>query len=60
MHLFPSAALLAALLTASSAFGDEARPVDPASGNSVKAFALEWFARLQAGEIDRAQMTARA
>jgi hypothetical protein len=57
MQLLPRAALFATLLTTSSVFGGQMPPVDPASGDSVKAFALEWFGLLQAGEIDRTQMT---
>jgi len=57
MRLLSPAAFFAALFAASSALGDQMPPVDPTSGDSVKTFAIEWFGRLQAGEIDRTQMT---
>jgi hypothetical protein len=57
-RLFVRTALLATLFTGSSAFGDQAPSIDPTSSDSVKTFALQWFERLQAGQIDRAQMTA--
>jgi hypothetical protein len=54
-RFFGQAALLAALLTGfiAPAFGDQTTP----STDSVKVFALEWFKHLQAGQIDRTQMT---
>jgi len=54
-RFFGQAALLAALLTGfiAPAFGDQTTP----SSDSVKTFALEWFKHLQAGRIDRTQMT---
>jgi len=54
-HFFGQAALLAALLTGyvAPAFGDQTTP----STDSVKTFALEWFRHLQAGQIDRTEMT---
>jgi hypothetical protein len=54
-RFFGQAALLAALLTGliAPAFGDQTTP----STDSVKTFALEWFKHLQAGQIDRTQMT---
>jgi hypothetical protein len=57
-RLYARAALLAALIIGSlgSTFGGQT-PIDPRSGDSVKVFALEWFARLQAGQIDRTEMT---
>ncbi len=51
---FMTAAFLASLSCSSLAQG---QPIDPNSADSVKVFALDWFARLQAGEIDRTQMT---
>jgi hypothetical protein len=50
--------LFATLFTSflASAFG-ETSPIDPKSSESVKVFALQWFERLQAGQIDRTQMT---
>jgi hypothetical protein len=56
-RLFMTAALVASLSFGSLAQGEQAPPVDPNSADSVKAFALDWFERLQAGQIDRAQMT---
>jgi hypothetical protein len=58
-HLFALTALIAMLLTGSlaSVFGDQTPPIDLKSDVSVKAFALNWFERLQAGQIDRTQMT---
>jgi hypothetical protein len=47
--------LFAALLT--GCFGDEASSGGPRSSDSVKTIALEWFEHLQAGQIDRTQMT---
>jgi hypothetical protein len=57
-RLCAQAAVAVVLFTGSfgSALGGQA-PIDPTSGESVKAFVLEWFARLQAGEIDRTEMT---
>jgi hypothetical protein len=57
-RLCARAALLAAVFTGSFGSGFACQtPIDHVSGDSVKAFALEWFARLQAGEIDRTEMT---
>jgi hypothetical protein len=55
MTRFGLAALLAALLA--GCFGDQTSAADPTSSDSVKTFALQWFERLQAGQIDRTQMT---
>lgn len=58
---FARAALLAALLLIDSlalAASDETSPVNPGSSDSVKPFALRLFERLQAGQIDRTQMSA--
>jgi hypothetical protein len=57
---FAQAVLLAALSAGflAFAFADQTAPVDPKSGDSVKAFALELFAQLQNGRVDRGQMTA--
>jgi hypothetical protein len=57
MQLLPRTALFAALLTAPPVFAGQMPAVDPTSGDSVKAFALEWFGRLQAGDVDRTEMT---
>ena len=56
-RLFTSAAFVAALSLGSLAQGEPALPIDPNSADSVKVFALDWFARLQAGQIDRTRMT---
>ena len=55
--LFPNAVLIATMLTGpvATVFGD---PIDPTSSDGIKIFALQWFERLQTGEIDRTQMTA--
>ena len=55
--LLPRAMLLAMLFAASTSSNGQTPPVDPKSGESVQAFALQWFERLQAGQIDRDQMT---
>jgi hypothetical protein len=59
-RLFAQAAVLATLLSGflAFAFGDETLPIDPTSSDSVKVFALGLFERLQAGQINRTQMTA--
>ena len=57
-RLLANAAVVASLFTGSSAFSDQIAPIDPSSSDGVKAFALDWFEHLQAGQIDRAQMTA--
>ena len=56
-RFFMSAALVVSLSVAAPAQDKQAPPVDPSSGDSVRSFALDWFERLQAGQIDRAQMT---
>jgi hypothetical protein len=58
-RLLAEAALLATLLSGfiAFAFGGETLPIDPTSSDSVKVFALGLFERLQAGQIDRTQMT---
>ncbi len=56
-RLFVSTTLIASLSFGSLAQGQQASSIDPKSADSVKVFALDWFARLQAGEIDRTQMT---
>jgi hypothetical protein len=58
VRLLARAALLATLFAGSSTLGGQAPPIDPRSSDSVKTFALSWFEHLQAGQIDRAQMTA--
>jgi hypothetical protein len=56
-RILTGAALVAALFSGSLAHGGQTPPVDPRSADSVKSFALDWFKRLQEGEIDRTQMT---
>ena len=58
-RLFARAILVAMPFTGSfaSVCGGQTPPIDPTSGDSVKTFALEWFEHLQAGQIDRTQMT---
>jgi hypothetical protein len=56
-RLFMGTALVATLFIVSLAHGGQTPPIDPNSAESVKIFALDWFERLQAGQIDRAQMT---
>jgi hypothetical protein len=56
-YLLPRTMLLAMLLAAPASSNGQTPPVDPKSGESVQAFALQWFERLQAGQIDRNQMT---
>jgi hypothetical protein len=43
---------------AAPALLDRARHVGPGSSDDVKVFALQWFEHLQAGQLDRTQMTA--
>jgi hypothetical protein len=52
---WPLAVLLTGFVTA--AVAEQASPAGPGSSDSVKAIALEWFEHLQAGQIDRTQMT---
>jgi hypothetical protein len=58
-RFFGQAVLLAALLTGffAPAVGEQTSPANPRSTDSVKAFALAWFKHLQAGQVDRTQMT---
>lgn len=56
-RLLVRAALLATLCTGSASFGDQVPSIDPTSSDSVKTVALEWYEHLQAGQIDRTQMT---
>jgi hypothetical protein len=56
-RLFVRTALLATLFTGCSTSGDQALSIDRTSSDSVNAIALEWFEHLQAGQIDRTQMT---
>jgi hypothetical protein len=50
--------LLAALLTNAAAFADLTTPSTARSQDNVKTFALQWYAEMQAGKIDRTQLTA--
>jgi hypothetical protein len=51
--------LLAALLTnAAAALADLTTLSDARSQDNVKTFALQWYAEMQAGKIDRTQLTA--
>jgi hypothetical protein len=56
-RLFTIVAVVGSLSFGSLAQGEPALPIDPSSADSVKVFALDWFARLQAGQIDRTRMT---
>ncbi len=56
-RFFMIVACVASLSFGSLAQGQQAPQIDPSSADSVKVFALDWFTRLQAGEIDRTQMT---
>jgi hypothetical protein len=56
-QFFMSAALVALLSTSAFAEDRQVSPVNPNSADSVKSFALSWFEHLQAGQVDRAQMT---
>lgn len=57
IRILAGAILMAALFSGSLAQGGSTPPVDPNSADSVKGFALDWFRRLQEGQIDRTQMT---
>jgi hypothetical protein len=52
---WPLAVLLTGFVSASVA--EQTSPAGPGSIDSVKPIALEWFEHLQAGQIDRTQMT---
>jgi hypothetical protein len=56
-RLFTFVAVVGSLSFGSLAQGEPALPIDPSSADSVKVLALDWFARLQAGQIDRTRMT---
>ncbi|SDR23202.1 hypothetical protein SAMN05519103_01361 [Rhizobiales bacterium GAS113] len=56
-HLGLATVLGALLMSVAPSFGDQMSPADPRSSDSVKPFALEWYKQLQAGQIDRTQMT---
>jgi hypothetical protein len=50
--------LVAALLTGSVALAASAPPSRVRAENSVEALALEWFAQMRTGQIDRTQLAA--
>ena len=56
-QILMGAALVTSLFTSVLAQDQQAPLVNPNSADSVKGFALNWFEHLQAGEIDRGQMT---
>jgi hypothetical protein len=58
-RFYAQAAMVGTLFIGSftPAIGDQTPPIDPRSSDSVKTFALQWFEHLQAGQIDRTQMT---
>jgi hypothetical protein len=56
-RLLTIVAVVGSLSFGSLAQGEPALPIDPSSADSVKVLALDWFARLQAGQIDRTRMT---
>jgi hypothetical protein len=61
MRRFSGITLAVALLIASIAAGglaDAAPPAGVPTEDGMKAFALQWFAQMQAGKIDRTQYTA--
>ena len=60
MRRFSGIILTAALLIAASAagFADATPPAGVPTEDGMKAFALQWFAQMQAGKIDRTQYTA--
>jgi hypothetical protein len=60
MRRFSGITLAVALLIASIAAGlaDAAPPAGVPTEDGMKAFALQWFAQIQAGKIDRTQYTA--
>ena len=59
MRRFSGITLAVALLIASIAAGlaDAATPAGVPTEDGMKAFALQWFAQIQAGKIDRTQYT---
>lgn len=52
--------LVAALLTGSvtAALGDSAAPSNAPAQDDVKALALRWYVQMQAGQLDRTQLSA--
>jgi hypothetical protein len=57
---FDGTTLVAALVIGSvaAALADAAPPAGAPTDDGMKAFALQWFAQMQAGKIDRTQYTA--
>ena len=60
MRLFSVVTLVAALLTGSvaAALGGSPLPSSVRTTDSVEALALEWFAKMRTGQIDRTQLAA--
>lgn len=52
-------ALAVAFLAMSTSLANPAPPASARSEDSVKALALQWFAQMAAGQIDRTQLTAQ-
>jgi hypothetical protein len=57
---FVEIGLAATLLTGgiAAALADAAPPASPRSEDSVRALAFQWFVQMQAGHLDRTQLTA--
>jgi hypothetical protein len=60
MRRFVGVMLTLALLTGSgaAALADPPLPSNAQTEDGVKAFALRWYAQMQAGQLDRSQLTA--
>jgi hypothetical protein len=60
MRRFAGIVLAATLLTGgiAAALADAAPPASARSEDSVRALALQWFTQMQAGHLDRTQLTA--
>ena len=60
MRRFVGIVLVATLLTGgiAAALADAAPPASARSEDSVRALALQWFVQMQAGHLDRTQLTA--
>jgi|SRR5271166_1645234 len=61
MRRFVAIMLVVALLAGggAAALANPAPPASARSEDSVKALALQWFAQMEAGQIDRTQLTPR-
>src|SRR5690348_8562598 len=55
VRIIQAAALLAGSISA--VLANPAPPASTRSEDSVKALALQWFAQMEAGQIDRSQLT---